>query len=311
MKRIVIVLTFCLGLVLMVACAAPADAPAASPLEASAGAEPLDSAMNEDVGAAEADFAASNDTIVDTTAASQPVDANQSALRNRKIKRNAIMRIEAEDVMSALNQVTLLSVRYGGYTIGSRTWYVGEKRHANYSFAVPVEQFEGALEETRGLGDVQDENVTSQDVTAQYVDLAARIANLEVTAERIRGFLDDARQIDEALRVNNELSQIEGQIEQLKGQRNALAQQTSFSTISIEFFPPPPVSTTMGVIESVETWSPVQTFNAALEVLLALAQIGVDVGIWVVVVAAPALIILAIAFWLGRRLFQLGRRAMA
>lgn len=302
----------CLVTIMALLACAPAAAPAAESGASAGGSDTVSESpvaamevARGDAGHAEADYVEAEAPAESISYAE--VDAH--VLSNRKIKRNAYLRIEAKDVIGALNKATLLSTRFGGYTSGARTWSVDDQTYASYSFAVPVEQFELALEEMRHLGEVKDENVTSQDVTSQFVDLEARIVNLEATAERIRSFLADAKKVEEALDVNRELSSIEGQLEQLKGQRNALSQQTSFSTISIELVPPPPVPTTVDVLEDAKTWSPVATFNAALEVLLSLAQFGIDLAIWVLVLAGPAAFMLVLALWIGRRLFLPVRRA--
>ena len=234
-----------------------------------------------------------------------------SVLDSRKIIRNAYLRIEAQDVVSALNAATRLSEQVGGYIVTARTWRNGELPYATLSFAVPVERFEEALTQTRTLGEVQDENVTSQDVTGQFVDLEARIANLEATAERIRGFLDATKTVAEALNVNRELSAIESELEVLKGQRNTLSQQTSFSTVNIDFIPVPPVVTTGEVLETVQTWSPVRTFNDALDVLLTLARTCIDLAIWVLTIGLPSLLVLSLLWWIIRRLFGLWMRVAA
>jgi hypothetical protein len=255
---------------------------------------------------------------VEAPAAEGSSPVNQSAtgvtssvLDSRKIIRNAYLRIEAEDVVSALNTATRLSEQVGGYIVTARTWRAGDLPYATLSFAVPVERFEEALTQTRTLGEVQDENVTSQDVTGQFVDLEARIANLEATAARIRSFLEDTKKVEEALNVNRELSNVESELEILKGQRNTLAQQTSFSTVTIEFFPVPPVVTTGEVLETVQSWSPVRTFNDALDVLLTLARTGIDLAIWVLTIGLPSLLVLSLLWWIVRRLFGLWARVAA
>jgi hypothetical protein len=222
---------------------------------------------------------------------------------DRKIIKNATIKLEAEQVFSALNQVTLLSSQYGGYVMNSRSWYEQDYPHALYSFAVPVERFEEALEQVRHLGKVLDETSSGQDVTDQYVDLEARIRNQEATAERIRGFLDETRTVDEALRVNQQLAQVEEQLEQLKGQRNALGQRAAFSTISVEFSPViPNAGPKLGSV-----WSPLGTLAQATDALAAILRVLVDITIWIVVLSLPFIAIGGVVFLVGR----LGWRLLA
>jgi len=222
---------------------------------------------------------------------------------DRKIIKNATIKLETEQVFSALNQVTLLSSQYGGYVMNSRSWYEQDYPHALYSFAVPVERFEEALEQVRHLGKVLDETTGGQDVTDQYVDLEARIRNQEATAERIRGFLDETRTVDEALRVNQQLAQVEELLEQLKGQRNALGQRAAFSTITVEFSPAIPNAGT----RLAGVWSPLGTLAQATDALAAILRVIVDIAIWVVVLSLPFIIIGGVIFLVGR----LGWRLLA
>lgn len=307
MKRFLLSFMLLLNIWALIGCSAAPDSEAAmAALHASSSvaAPSGGAAAGGDVAfVADSSLAASNQAS--TPAAG--IDASGAAsavLDSRKIIRSATLRIEAKAVLEALNTATRLSDQVGGYVVSSRTWHVDNQPYATLSFAVPVDRFEEALTQTRSLGDVQDENVSSQDVTSQFVDLEARIVNLEATATRIRTFLEETKNVAEALNVNRELSTVESELEVLKGQRNALGQQTAFSTVNIDFFPVPLVVTTEEVLETVQSWSPVLTFNAALDVLLALARTGLDVLIWVLTLGLPMLIIVGLLWWIVRRLMR-------
>lgn len=234
-----------------------------------------------------------------------------TGLAERKIIREATISIEATDITTALNQATILSARIGGYTLRSNMWQEGDERnYASFSFAVPVQRFEDAMEQSRRLGKVTGENITSQDVTAQFIDTEARIKNLEATAERVRTILEGATELKYVLQINQELSRVEGNLESLKGQRNALAQKTSFSTIHLDLVPPPIVQSTVDVIEEATVWSPAATFNEALAVLFDAMQSIASLAIWVLVVGLPICVILGLVWLLVRGLGRRVRRAV-
>lgn len=238
-------------------------------------------------------------------------DIGTVSLGERKIIREATLRIEAKDVADAINWATALSVRTGGYTTHSNSWMVNDQQHASFSFAVPVERFEEAMEQTRSLGKVLGENISTRDVTAQYVDIEARIENLEVTTERVRSFLLDTTNVKQTLEVNRELTRLEGDLNSLKGQRNVLARQTSFSTIHLELMPIPVPPTTAEVASKVTAWTPIQTFNNALSALLSVLQVAGNALIWLVVVGSPVVILLALLWALLRRVLPIRRRQEA
>jgi len=224
--------------------------------------------------------------------------------------REAYIQVEVEEIEGALSQAAGITNQMGGFTIESNRWMVGEQQHMRFRFAVPVDRFEEALAQTRQLGTVQSESVSTRDVTAQYVDIEARIENLELTTERVRSFLDDATDVEQTLAINRELTRLEGELNSLKGQRNVLSRQTDFSTIELELQPTPPERTTVEVFEDATVWRPVRTFNEALAASLSLLRILGDLSIWFIIVGGPVLIMLALLWAVIRYLFSLRRRSL-
>jgi hypothetical protein len=219
------------------------------------------------------------------------VTADNAALTTHLIIKSADMRLLVEDSDLAISRLTQIVDDSGGYIISSRTWYQFHADGKQYKYAavtmgVPVSGFERALNRLRGISiKVLDETASGEDVTDQYVDLQSQLTNLEATRERIKSFLDQAQNVDEALRINQQLSEIERQIEEIKGRINYLSDRSSFSTITVNIEPQlPPV-------EPVPTpkplWIPGETFEDALEVLTYAYQNIVDLLIWFFVVFVP------------------------
>jgi hypothetical protein len=237
---------------------------------------------------------------------SAPGDASQlayapSASRQMVIK-NAEMELLVGDTDAALAQVTQLAADNGGYVLNSQTWYKGNDKYASVRLAVPSAQFENAMNYLRRLGlQVLRETASGQDVSAEYVDLQSRLANLEATAARVREFLAQAKTVEESLRVNQQLSELEAQSEQVKGQMKYYEGRAAFSTIDITLTPQlatPPTTTPAA-------WNPGATFTEASGVLVSMTRTTVDLLIWLVVVLGPiglALgLILAAARWALRK----------
>jgi hypothetical protein len=137
---------------------------------------------------------------------------------------------------------------------------------------------------------VQSETSSGQDVSDEYVDLQARLTNLEATAARIRELLKEAKDVDEALQVNLKLSEVESEIEQIKGRMQYLKDRSAFSTIVVNLQPdvlePAPVA-----------WQPGKTLEAAADSAGTLLRGLVDAAIWLIVAYGPILIPLALVLW--------------
>ena len=235
---------------------------------------------------------------------------------NRMIVKNADLRLTVKDTDVAIDGATQIIGDAGGYIVSSRVWYQdyygNNLKYAAITIGVPVDEFEKVLSRLRGLAlKVVDETAAGDDVTEQYVDLQSQLTNLESTRARIQDFLKDAKTVDEALRINQELANIEGQIEQIKGQMNYLNDRSAYSTITVNLEPELPVLTPVPTFTPVPTatpipWNPGETFGEAKSTVTVLYQGIGNFLIWLGVVILPivlppALILWGIWKWLNRK----------
>jgi hypothetical protein len=226
-----------------------------------------------------------------------PADPNLAPNAARLIIKNAEVRLLVEDTDVAIDRTTQIVGDMGGYIISSRVWYQdwfdGESysnfKYATITIGVPVEQFERTLSRLRGLAiRVLDETASGEDVTDQFVDLQSQLTNLEATRERIKTFLDQAQTVDEALRINAELAEIERQIEEIKGRMNYLSDRSAYSTITVNFEPEiPEITPTPTPTPTPVSWNPGETFEDAKKTVTNAYQGIVDFLIWIFVVFVP------------------------
>lgn len=228
------------------------------------------------------------------------------------IIKSAEMRLLVEDSNNAIDRLTQIVGDSGGYIISSRMWNQPHLDGLNYKYAtvtigVPVTQFERVLNRLRGISiQVLDETASGEDVTDQYVDLQSQLINLEATRERIKSFLEDATSVDEALRINAELAEIERQIEEIKGRINYLQDRSSYSTITVNIEPKLPDVIIETPTPTPSVWKPGETFEDARKAVTRAYQIIIDFLIWVFVVlvpifAPPIIILWLIVKWLRRK----------
>jgi hypothetical protein len=238
--------------------------------------------------------------------------ANRPDVYNRLIIKNAEVEMLVEDTDTAINRSLGIVTEYSGYVVSNRTWFTNEEKHATLTIGVPVENFEEMLRRLKELAiTVTNETASGKDVSDEFVDLESRLRNLEATAARIRQFLDQAEDVEESLRVNAQLTDIEAQIEQVKGRMAYLRDRAAFSTITLQISPQPPQRTPVPSPTPTPTpvpWSASNSFNNATgvtgRVARALFQVGVDLVIWVVVVILPFALPVFGLLWFGVRLVR-------
>lgn len=309
MKRTLppLALVFALFALLLAGCggmAASTSEFVAAPTTAAAAAEPTAAPAQEAAGAAynaEAP-AAGAEPRVDQQPQATPLPQGAASDPSRKIIKNADFILEVEDVDIGLSRLGDSAAQFGGYVLETKTDASQESYKTGLlRMAVPSDQFEAMLQRIREASRrVLSEQASGVDVTGEFVDVQSQIANLEATQARLRAFLDKSTTVEEALRVNAELTNIEGQIAQLKGRLQYLSQRSAYSTITVQLRPVAAVSTP----EPATGWSAAKVAADAYETLASVVQALATVVIWLAVVALPLLLPLAVVALVVRAVWR-------
>lgn len=231
----------------------------------------------------------------DSSADSFANNTQQNVPQTRLIIRTADMGIVVTDTEAAIDTITRMVEENGGWVVQSSIYqYSDAAKRGNMSLRVPSEGFQSALDAITELSvTVNSISTSGQDVTEEYVDVAARLANLEATADRVRAFLDETKNVEEALAVNQELSRLEGDIEAMKGRKQYLEQSAAFSTINIDLTPD-----ALAQPLEVGGWQPQGVVKSAIESLINALQSLVDILIWLIIFVLPIVLIVGIPIWL-------------
>ncbi len=159
----------------------------------------------------------------------------QAAIRERKIIYEAQVTLVVEDFSETEREVPELVKQHGGYSAEvevDRTQ--GERLSGRWVVRIPVDQYDAFLGAISKLGIPETFNQTAQDVTEEYVDLEARIANKKRLEERILELLEGSDgEIKDVIEVERELARVRGEIEQMEGRLRFLENRTALTTVTI------------------------------------------------------------------------------
>jgi Domain of unknown function (DUF4349) len=233
--------------------------------------------------------------------------AGQQDLQRLVIK-TADLSLQVDSARDAEAALRTLVGQLGGYIVKVETNGTDENMSSRVTFRVPADRFDQALSGVQGLAKkVLARTVGGDDVTEEFVDLESRLRNLEATRDRLQSFLDKATTVEDALKVNQSLSDLQGQIEQIKGRKQFLQQSAALSTISVSLSPVPAIAP----IVAEEGWQPLAIARDALRGLVSFGQGLATLAIVVLVWAPVWLPIVLLALWLRRRLRGRGARPKA
>jgi hypothetical protein len=152
----------------------------------------------------------------------------------------------------AFTRIFQISEELGGYVSGGGSPEVdtGRLRSGTVTFTVPSDRFQDAISRVRGIGTVEQFSIGGQDVSAQYVDLQARLKNAQAQQGAYTALLSRATSINDIITIQTKLGEVTAQIEQLEGQIAYYDHATSFATISATIregaAPPAPVLLLLG-----------------------------------------------------------------
>jgi len=224
---------------------------------------------------------------------------------DRLIIKTASLALEVADVAAAERALRQRVEALGGFVVSVQTYGTGAEQSSTVVLRVPVERFEALLSDIEGLAHkVLRRSVSGEDVTEEYVDLESRLRNLEATNTRLLDLLARAQTVEEALKVNQALTDIQGQIEWTKGRMQYLEQSAAMSTITVELVPVPPPTPVIAE----DGWQPLEVARIALRRLIELGQNLANVVIVLLVWTPVWLPVVLLGFWAWRRV---GRRSTA
>ncbi len=223
-----------------------------------------------------------------------------------KIVKNAELALLVEDIDTAAKLIDGVRAQNGGQIGNSSFGNYGSSRTGDITIWVPSENFDKALSAIKdGALRVNNERILVSDVSAQFVDLEARLKNMKATEAQYLEIMKRSGSIADILNVTNQLSQTRQTIEQLQGQLDHLSRQVALSSIHIT------LTEEVTPMLSKDEWRPLAVVKAASrETLRDLTQF-VDM-VLVFLVKLP-LLLLQLAFWgvLAYVIWRLGSFAYA
>ena len=132
--------------------------------------------------------------------------------------------------------VTQIANRNGGFVLESSS---RDERSGMLTLRIPAKRFDDTMLALRGLagqleGQVEFQDITGQDVTAEFIDLGARLEILQDRRDLLRDIQAEATSSSEILRLAALIDETTLQIENIQGRLNFLKDQVAEATIKVE-----------------------------------------------------------------------------
>jgi hypothetical protein len=165
----------------------------------------------------------------------EPSPMAQSAFVNRKLIRNASVDLEIVSFDEAVQKITAFASEEKGYVATTKS---EKQENGKLSGEVVVkvlpENLDRFLQKIRGLGELKNQTLGTEDITKNYFDTDSRLKNARVMESRLVDMLKKkSDDINDLLQVEKELGRVREEIEKMQGDLKFWDSQVQFATVTI------------------------------------------------------------------------------
>jgi hypothetical protein len=240
---------------------------------------------------------------------------NAGTIPERLVIKNANLAISVEDPTISMETISKMAEAMGGFVVSAdmyqQTLSNGVKvPQVTMTIRVPAEKLDEAMATIKAETDlpVISENISSQDVTADYTDLNSKLTNLEAAEKQLQEIMASANRTEDVLAVYSQLVSVREQIEVTKGQMLYYERSAALSAITAQLY-----ANAATQPLTIGGWQPKGVAKEALQSLInALQSIGnfvIRAGILYIPVLAIIFVPIILVIWGIRKLVRKNRTA--
>jgi len=140
-------------------------------------------------------------------------------------------------------EVEELVKEYGGWiessSVNGANYYDASRgytrnRSASYSLRIPSRRFDELMGSLSSLGNIPYSHTYTENVTAQYYDVQARLTAYEAQEKRLLEMMELAETVEDVILLESRLSDLRYQIESLQSTLNNWDRRVSYSSVYLE-----------------------------------------------------------------------------
>ena len=154
-----------------------------------------------------------------------------------KIIQSGSLTLQIEDFEVFSNALKPVMENHKAYTTTSNQNDTDNRFEATYTIRVPADHFDMLFQEIQKLAKkVEFQQINQRDVTEQFIDLTARLKNRKSLEQRYLQLLKQTKNINEIIRIEQQLNNIRSEIESQEGRLKYLNNQVDLSTIHLTVY---------------------------------------------------------------------------
>lgn len=145
--------------------------------------------------------------------------------------------LEVRNLTTAVKEVERIVAAQGAQVesrmSGETPWSSSGSKCASFTIRVPSPALHETMAQLKSLGHVVREEVSAEDVTAECIDVQARLQNKIVLRDRLKQLLERATNVGDVLAIEKELARVQAEIDSLDGRLKTLTDKVGMATLEV------------------------------------------------------------------------------
>ncbi len=220
-------------------------------------------------------------------AESEPINPSNNMKLVRKLIKNGTISFESDDLESTSVLISEAVKKYNAHVSKENEYKSSHRIARNVTLRIPANNFDKLLADiSKGVEYFDEKTINVNDVTAEFLDISARLKTKKELETRYIELLSKANKVSEILEIEREIGNLRSDIESIEGRLKYLNDQVGYSTLNISFY--------QQITKEIRFWSKVKDNLSGGWGLLIFLILGF-LRIW------PIWILIAVAIWLLRK----------
>lgn len=151
----------------------------------------------------------------------------------RKLVKTVAVTAETSDFDGADQALKQKAAENGGYIEYASLSKYNNSRTDSLTIRIPSDKLEDYLSYLEGIMTIRSKSEQASDITEAYDAVDSEITSLETEQEALNGLLGSVKTVDEAISLQDRLSEIRTRLQELTLQKSRYDSQISYSSVSI------------------------------------------------------------------------------
>jgi hypothetical protein len=157
----------------------------------------------------------------------------------KKIIKNGDISFETNNLVETRRKILKSLKKLEGYVAEDNETNDGDSHEQEFVLKVhvPAKNFDLLLDSVcSDAAKVDSKNISIKDVTSQFIDTKAQLANSKALENTYLGLLNKAGKMGDVLQIENKLTEIRTEIDSTQGSLNYLSRQVAYSSLEVTFY---------------------------------------------------------------------------